>query len=407
MTSSHDYDSHRDARCEIESCSDGPAAPLTPASWCGEMEMGLQTPLRVINDVAAEYRSSRILARVELLEESFPAGVQKTDRLEEMVDRLSREVAALKEANAECQKLIQGLQMQVESLFQEDNELRLQNDARRKEIKNLQMALQVLDQDRIDVLPKHFGVQKEKQPQDVQREEPAAIESQKEMEQQRMPPHICRNEQITNLQQLLADHKDMMAHLVETNEDLLFDPKTIGFFGYSFKVNTVPEPDYNLHYELEPFIEALQVAAESVPARVIRKKLQYCLIGDLRTWYFSVLTPDERGKLAEGSGLTNWIAQLRKMWGRDDGIPAGIPTFYLKLHLPLSARPRSTMNFFMSATAAARKMGKDDTYSQLALACEHMEPTCRECVAPPEEGETVNEYIIRTDLALREKGYLM
>lgn len=408
MSSSTTHDSPPDARSETNSSSEGLAIP-TPGSETG----------KTLIDGFEMFIDSQIHERVQPLEASLAAEALKTKRFEEMVEKLGKEVASLRKENAEHQAQNDVLRNEVNRLVGEAMDQKAGDGKRQEQVKSLQSEVENIgrriqtisvesmeQEERIDILMERHLQQKGAER--GQRKRPK-IDSRQQADQDKVPQTSWREEQITKLQQSLDDHKEMMAHLVETNEDLLFDPKKIGFFGYkqSYNGDPVSGPDTIMHGSLvERFIEALQVATQTVPERVVRRNLQYCFVGDARTWYFSVLTPDERGKLAEGPGLTNWTTLLRKKWGRDDGSTATFPSFQLSLQLPRSARLRSTMDFFVSAMKAARQMRKDDTYSQLALAYEHTGTTLQHFVAPPKMGETLNDFIIRADSVLREKGYL-
>ncbi|KAK8239377.1 hypothetical protein IWZ00DRAFT_72120 [Phyllosticta capitalensis] len=405
MSSSTTHDSPPDARSESNSSSEGLAIP-TPGSETG----------KTLIDGFEMFIDSQIHERVQPLEASLAAEALKTKRFEEMVEKLGKEVASLRKENAEHQAQNDVLRNEVKRLARDVMDQETDDGLRQKQIQGLQgdvndISRQVFDiterQDRMDDVMEQY--RQPKGPEGVQQKAPN-VDSTQQADQDKVPQTSWREEQITELQQSLDDHKEMMAHLVETNEDLLFDPKKIGFFGYkqSYNGDPVSGPDTIMHGSLvERFIEALQVATQTVPERVVRRNLQYCFVGDARTWYFSVLTQEERGKLAKGLGFTNWTTQLRKKWGRDDGSTATFPSFQLGLQLPRSARLRSTMDFFVSAMEVARQLGKDDTYSQLALAYEHTGTTLRHFVAPPKMGETLNDFIIRADSVLREKGYLI
>ncbi|KAK8205174.1 hypothetical protein IWZ01DRAFT_88958 [Phyllosticta capitalensis] len=405
MSSSTTHDSPPDARSESNSSSEGLAIP-TPGSETG----------KTLIDGFEMFIDSQIHERVQPLEASLAAEALKTKRFEEMVEKLGKEVASLRKENAEHQAQNDVLRNEVKRLARDAMDQETDDGLRQKQIQGLQgdvndISRQVFDiterQDRMDDVMEQY--RQPKGPEGVQQKAPN-VDSTQQADQDKVPQTSWREEHITELQQSLDDHKEMMAHLVETNEDLLFDPKKIGFFGYkqSYNGDPVSGPDTIMHGSLvERCIEALQVATQTVPERVVRRNLQYCFVGDARTWYFSVLTQEERGKLAKGLGLTNWTTQLRKKWGRDDGSTATFPSFQLGLQLPRSARLRSTMDFFVSAMEVARQLGKDDTYSQLALAYEHTGTTLRHFVAPPKMGETLNDFIIRADSVLREKGYLI
>ncbi|KAK8230867.1 hypothetical protein HDK90DRAFT_527085 [Phyllosticta capitalensis] len=443
--------SNSDARSESNFSADDPAI-LTPSSESSESLYNGPPSVEKLADIVKEIckrlpwhlggNFHHFSEQISQMGVAMADEARESRRLRREVDRLSKEVDGLKENHgylsarmyrtevaAEAEEETSRLRKETDRLAKEVTGLRREGAEQKEQISFLQKQVRVLHEERIADQLKQFFEKKsleflQKKSFETQREpgdtpqEGHIIDPQSESNRDKEPGNVRSEEHIHAIRSQLDDQKEMMSRLPKTiNEELRpqlsFDPQKIGFFDPSFGLQKDGSGECGIqngamiYRNVELFIDAAEAASRSTSIRIIRKNLQHCLLGPARIWYVSVLTNEERDEVATGDRLLNWTLLLRKMWDCKRLPPAVVDRKgILRLTGARLQGQYSTMEFLLKATRFLRRIGVEDTRSQLLLFHENMEPSLQEIIDPPFDEETLNTFIIRVDRTIREKGWM-
>ncbi|KAK8205170.1 hypothetical protein IWZ01DRAFT_485963 [Phyllosticta capitalensis] len=441
-----------EARSESNFSSDD-SAILTPLSDCSQAYNGPPS-VEKLADIVAEICNRLPLHRggnfqqqseqVAHMRGAIAAEAQDAFRLRNEVKRLSREVTGLKAENtdhvlriAEMERLMAAdrqesckLRKDVENLSQDAMDLKKEKLDQQVQVTKLQNEAGLLREELVADLLRQLDREKESlkllqmQKPDRQKEPDNAPPGERIAKSQsnhdEEPSNIRPEKNLPAIQNQLNDQKEIMARLIESNEDLLFDPQRVGFFdpdslfSYKGSAHSGQKDGFVYYRNIELFIEAAEAAARTIPVRVLRNNLQHCLAGLARSWYISILTTDERDEAATGPGLANWASLLRKnrarlKTAREEENPPDVTD------APSSDSTKgdcgySVMPTLFATLRLASEIRVDDQHELLLLFCYCLERGLRPIFPSPEfprpqKGETTHDFMVRTDSYLRDMEF--
>ncbi|KAK7536806.1 uncharacterized protein J3D65DRAFT_354700 [Phyllosticta citribraziliensis] len=192
-----------------------------------------------------------------------------------------------------------------------------------------------------------------------------------------------------------------------------FEPAQIGFFDPDLSVeeygpgDVVSKGSVAFYRHVEPFLDAVTVAARTIPIATVRKHLHLCFAGSARTWHASVLSDAERNALATGDTLHGAADLLRRQWDRAAAHALPVQVDALKALEAMGLTPESIRRgalsptqFVAAAVREARRLGIAAIYPQLMLAYMRIDPALRVWICPPDADASLSEFVRNVNLGV-------